>query len=84
MNVSDFTDPKLRPIINESFVSRFETGKEVLVRGANIHPRYFYNFSLADLLVGFEACPVVTITVDKKPGQDFAVVIIEGEPHNEE
>ena len=84
MTISDFTDPKLRPIINESFVSRFETGKELLVRGANIDPRYFYNFSLYDLLVGFEACPVVTITVSRKPGRDFSLVVIEGEPHNEE
>lgn len=65
-------------------ISVNDKGKEVLVRGANIDPRYFYNFNLENLLVGFEACPVVTITVDRKPGQDFAVVIIEGEPHNEE
>ena len=59
-------------------------GKELLVRSAHVDPRYFYNFNLENLLVGFEACPVVTITVDRKPGRDFAVVIIEGEPHNEE
>ena len=59
-------------------------GKEVLIRSASIDPRYFYNFALVDLLVGFEACPVVTITVDRKPGRDFAVIVIEGEPHNEE
>ena len=61
-----------------------DNGKEVLVRSANLDSRYFYNFSLADLLVGFDACPVVTITVNRKPGRDFAVIVIEGEPHNEE
>ena len=59
-------------------------GKEVLIRSAHVDPRYFYNFNLENLLVGFEECPVVTITVDRKPGRDFAVVVIEGEPHNEE
>ena len=65
-------------------ISVNDKGKEVLVRGINLDPRYFYNFSLADLLAGFEACPVVTITVDRKPGRNFAVIVIEGEPHNEE
>ena len=57
---------------------RFGVDKKYLVRGININNSSFKNFTLKDLLEGFEECDEVTIRIEKIKDQSFSSVIIDG------